>query len=102
MMTGTPNQIEWAEQIKPRVDGEFARVAKAFAGTAERQTEAARRDTLEVIAILQLKRAETMAREEAGYFIKEWQELGDQVRQMIFHDPAYTAIRERREARKST
>src|SRR6516162_8758435 len=28
-MTGTASQIEWAEQIKPRVDAEFDRVAKA-------------------------------------------------------------------------
>jgi hypothetical protein len=101
MMTGTPHQIEWAEQIKPRVDGEFARVAQAFAETAHKQNAETRLDTLEVIAILQAKRTETMARQEAGYFIKEWQELGDQVRRMIFQDPAYAAIRERREARKS-
>ena len=29
-MTGTPSQIEWAEQIKRQVNAEFDRVANAF------------------------------------------------------------------------
>jgi hypothetical protein len=93
--------VEWAEQIKPRVDGEFERVAKAFAGAAEKQPEAVRQDTLAIISIVQMKREEVMARNEAGYFIKEWQELGDQVRKLVFRDPGFAAIQERREARKS-
>jgi hypothetical protein len=39
-----------------------------------------------------------MARDEAGYFIRDWQELSDQVRRLIGCDPAYRAIRARREA----
>jgi hypothetical protein len=99
-LTGTASQIEWAEQIRPRVDEEFARVERAFRETADKQPEALRPDTLAVIDILRTQHAAVMGRFEAGYFIKEWQELGDQVRQLIFRDPAYTAIRERREARK--
>jgi hypothetical protein len=34
-----------------------------------------------------------MARDEAGYFIQEWQELRDQVRQMITTDFRYQAIK---------
>jgi hypothetical protein len=29
-MTGTASQIEWAEQIRPRVEAEFHRVAGAL------------------------------------------------------------------------
>lgn len=99
-MTGTPNQIEWAEQIKPRVDAEFGRVAKAFEEAAGRQSEQDRADTQAVVAILQEKRKEVMARDEAGYFIRDWQELRDQVRQMIGQDPGYRRIKARKAARR--
>jgi hypothetical protein len=54
--------------------------------------------TLAVIAILEEKRAEVMAKDQAGYFIHEWQELRDQVRTMIAHDSRYKAIQARRAA----
>jgi hypothetical protein len=95
-MTGTPSQIEWAEQIKPRVNAEFDRVAQAFTAVAVNQSEAARADTKAVIAILEEKRAEVMARDHAGYFIRDWQELSDQVRRMIGQDPRYQAIKARK------
>jgi hypothetical protein len=97
-MTGTPSQIEWAEQIKPRVTAEFDRVVKAFAAVAVRQGGQARADTEAVIAILEEKRVEVMARDQAGYFIRDWQELSDQVRRMIGQDSRYQAIK----ARKAT
>jgi peptide subunit release factor 1 (eRF1) len=82
-MTGTQSQIEWAEQIRPRVDAEFSRVAKAFHDVADRQPAPARIDTLAIIGILEEKRFEELAHEDAGYFITHWQELSDQVRLMI-------------------
>src|SRR5580658_7182845 len=97
-MTGTPSQIEWAEQIKPRVNAEFDRVAKAFAAVACNQGGQARTDTEAVIAILEEKRAEVMARDQAGYFLRDWQELSDQVRRMIGQDSRYQAIKARRAA----
>jgi hypothetical protein len=98
-MTGSPNQIEWAEQIKPRVDAEFDRVAHAFAAVAGSQGEPLRSDTYTVIAILEEKRAEVMRKDQAGYFIRHWQELTDQVRQLIRSDSRYQAIRARQAAR---
>jgi hypothetical protein len=92
-MTGTQSQIEWAEQIKPRVGIEFDRVAKALAGVASHQRDQARKDTHAVIAILNEKRAEVMANVQAGYFIRDWQELTDQVRRLICRDPRYQALR---------
>jgi hypothetical protein len=52
-----------------------------------------------VIAILEEKRAETMANNQAGYFIRNWQELTDQVRQLIAADVRYQAIRANRKSR---
>lgn len=98
-MTGTPDQIEWAERIKHQVNAEFERVAKALEGAAGRQPERARLDTNAVLAVLEQKRLEVMAVDQAGYFIRDWQELRDQVRQMIARDPTFQAIRKRREAR---
>ncbi len=96
-MTGTPSQIEWAELIKPRVAAEFHRVAKAFEEVARRQRQPDQNETHAIIAILGEKRDEVMARDEAGYFIKDWQELRDQVRVLIAADPRYQAIKARRD-----
>jgi hypothetical protein len=98
-MTGTTSQIEWAERIKPCVNAEFDRVARAFQGAACNQEGQNRRDTLAVIAILEEKRAEVMAKDQAGYFIHDWQELNDQVRQMIAQDSRYQALKARKTAR---
>jgi len=83
-MTGTANQIEWAEQIKARVAAEFDRVAKALEGASASRV---------VIEILEDKRMEVMARDDAGYFIVEWQELRDQVRRLIAKDSRYQALK---------
>jgi hypothetical protein len=93
-MTGTPSQIEWAELIRPRVDAEFDRVARALTDTAGDKS-----DIHALIAILEEKRTEVMANEHAGYFIRDWQELTDQVRQMIGKDSRFQAIRARRQTR---
>jgi hypothetical protein len=92
-MTGTPSQTEWAERIKAQVGGEFDRVAASFRSVAEKQIENKRIDTEAIISILEEKRAEVMARDQAGYFIKEWQEISDQVQKMIHADARYQAIR---------
>lgn len=99
-MTGTPSQIEWAVLIKPRVHAEFERVVLAFAQVAGRQAEPDRRETQTIIEIVRQKQDETLARDEAGYFIRDWQELRDQVRQMIARDPRFEEIRVSREKRK--
>jgi hypothetical protein len=39
IMTGTPNQIELAEQIKAQVASEFDRVTNAFLGVARQQNQ---------------------------------------------------------------
>ena len=92
-MTGTASQIDWAERIKPRVHAEFDRVANAFHGAARKQAEPDRSGTLAVIAILEEKRVEVMAQDQAGYFIREWQELKDQVRKLIAADSRYQTIK---------
>jgi hypothetical protein len=95
-MSGTANQVEWAERIKRLVNEEFDRVARSFRSVASKQSDAARAGTEAIIAILEEKRAEVMRREEAGYFIYDWQEISDHVRQMIFHDVRYQAIKSNR------
>jgi hypothetical protein len=99
-MTGTSSQIEWAELIKPRIWAEFDRVANAFNIAASHQAEQDRLDTVAIIAILEEKRLEVMANDEAGYFIKRWRELSDQVRQLIAQDSRYQAIKAKRLDRK--
>ena len=93
VMSGTINQIAWAEQIKIQVDAEFDRVAAALEFAASKQSSQDRLDTQAMITILEDKRAEVMANTEAGYFIHDWQDLRDQVRQMIMKDDRYKAIK---------
>jgi hypothetical protein len=97
-MSGTASQVEWAGRIKRRVNEEFDRVARSFRSVADKQTDTKRAGTEAILAILEDKRAFVMSREEAGYFIRDWQEIGDQVRQMIFRDARYQKIKAGREA----
>jgi hypothetical protein len=99
---GTPSQIEWAEQIRPRVGAEFDRVAATLEAVASRQSAQDRSDTSTLIAILQEKRAEVIARHEAGYFIKNWQEITNQVQNLVRDDPRFGAIRQAKAGRGKT
>lgn len=92
VMTGTFNQIAWARQIKTQVNTEFERVRLLLEAAAARHSGQDQADTKLMITILCEKRAEVMAHEQSGYFIREWQELRDQVRQMILRDNRYKAI----------
>jgi hypothetical protein len=98
-MTGTASQIEWAKRIKRQVNAEFDRVAAIFRAVALKQSESKRAETEAVIGILEDKRTEVMSRQQAGYFIHDWHEIGDQVRQMIFSDARYQAIKSSRVTR---
>ena len=100
ILIGTPNQIEWAEQIRDRVHKEFDRVGMILKSVAAKQVGWHHTDTLKLVAILEEKRNDVMANERAGYFIHEWQELSDQVREMIVKDPRYRKIMARQVARK--
>ena len=97
-VSGTESQVEWSERIRLRVNNEFDRVAAAFQTVADNQDDRERADTEAIIAILEDKRAEVMRSDRAGYFIHDWQEIGDQVRQMIFADARYQAIKSHRPA----
>lgn len=95
-MTGTASQVEWAERIRRQVDLEFDRVAASFQAVAERQTGSKQADTEDIIGILEDKRIEVMNRQQAGYFIQGWQEITDQVRQMVIQDARYQVIKSNR------
>jgi hypothetical protein len=81
-MTGTRNQISWAELIKIRVDQEFDRVSNALAP----------HNRPKIQALLEEKRLEVLANDRAGYFIKEWGELQGQVSRLITNDLRYQAL----------
>jgi hypothetical protein len=78
-MTGTPNQISWAELIKVQIGHEFDRVSNALAP----------HNRPNILALLEEKRNEVLANDRAGYFIKEWGELNGQVTRLIRADPRY-------------
>jgi hypothetical protein len=99
-LSGSEAQVEWAERIRSQVGTEFDRVAAAFREVAAKQSGSERTSTEAILAILDEKRAEVLGKQEAGYFIHNWQEIGDQVRQMIFRDTRYQAIKSTRPARR--
>ena len=84
-----------------RVAVDFDRVAAAFRAFAESQWQDEREETEMVISILEDKRAEVLAIRSAGYFIRSWQEIADQVQQMIFSDVRCQTIRRARESRQA-
>ena len=99
-LRGSVAQVHWAEEIRRQVDAEFGRVTAVFTSIAERQRDPARRsDTYAIIAIVQQKRDEVLARDQAGYFIHDWQEINGQVREMLFRDERFDALRKSRPAR---
>jgi hypothetical protein len=100
-LTGTPSQVEWAGRIRQTVVQEFDRVAQAFEVRASGQSGQKQAETRTLIAILEQKRGETLANTRAGYFIHDWQDLSDQVRQLIAKDPRYRQIRDQRAARQT-
>ena len=97
-MIGTVNQIAWAVQIRAQVDAEFDRVRRVIESVATRQRADDGTHLQAIIRILEDKRAEVLENEQAGYFIHDWQELRDQVRQLIIGDPRYKAIKAGRDA----
>lgn len=101
-LDGTASQVEWAERIKRQVNAEFDRVAAAFRSVTSNQDGAKRAETEYILTILEEKRSEVMGNHRAGYFIHDWQEISDQVRQMIFVDPRYQSIKSNRAAAKTT
>jgi cell division FtsZ-interacting protein ZapD len=99
-LAGTINQVDWAEQIRTRVNAEFDRVAKALELASSKRAEQDRSEIQVMIAILEEKRAEVMANDRAGYFIHDWQELHGRVRDMITADPRYRAMKASKALRK--
>jgi hypothetical protein len=55
-----------------------------------------------IIQVLEEKRREVMAIDQAAYFIRTWRELNDQVRQMIAHDERYRTIQAERKAHRNS
>jgi len=95
-LIGSEHQVEWAGRIRGQVNADFDRVAESFRAVAGKQDPDRSADTEAILAILEDKRAGVMSRDQAGYFIHDWQEITDQVRQLIFDDPRYQAIKIKR------
>jgi hypothetical protein len=91
-LVGTENQIAWAEQIRANVDAEFNRVAAALESVVTHQTGSNQVRTRLAITILEGHHGAVMARNDAGYFIKEWQEIRDQVRKMVTADTRHKTL----------
>ncbi len=98
-LAGTPSQIEWALQIRRRVADEFGRVEGALRRAARMQREQDRVDTQAMIAILEEKCTEVLKNNQAGYFIRHWGELTDQVRLLLRADTRYQAIKLAKQSR---
>ena len=101
-MTGGGLQVEVAERIKVRAGADFDRFTAAFEVLSNTQNEPERGETLAIVAIVKELRAQVMANDDAGFFIRGWQDLGDQVRTMVLKDPRVKAIQAQRALRESS
>ena len=91
-MIGTANQVDRAERIRKQVGTDsIAWRERSSQRLANRRAKA--NGLSGWIAILEDKRDEVIANDDAGYFIREWHELRDQVQQMVTQDSRYQAIR---------
>ena len=97
---GTSSQIEWAEAIRIRIDEEFDRMISSFRSVANKQSGRKRADTEAILAMIEEKRTEVLAIDQAGVYIRDWREPGDRVRRMILEDPRYLAMQASRGKRK--
>ena len=71
-------------------------VAKAFATPSGMSAAQDGIDTQAVIVVPKEKRTEVRTKHQAGYFIRVWRELRDQVRKIIGKDSRYKAIKAKR------
>lgn len=92
-MTGSALQVEWAERIRIQVGEEFDRIERTLRSVARRQTPTKRADTEAILSIVEEKRAAVLSSQQAGYFIRDWQEISDQVVKMIGKDLRFQAIK---------
>ena len=65
-MTGSVDQIEWAERIRAQVNGEFDRVSKALQAAALKQSVQDRLNTYAMMLILEEKRSRDAVEREGG------------------------------------
>lgn len=101
LTTGSESQNEWAERIKKNLAAEFNRMVKAFETVSNQQDDAGKADTQAIIAIVEELRSTVLSNKDAGYYIRVWQDIQDQLRHMVLRDPRYQAIRANRSIRKS-
>ena len=99
MMIGNVDQVKQAERIKERVNAEFDRIAAALGTSAAKRTGQDQTDMETVIAILEEKRAEVMAKGQADYFINNWRGELSRVRELIAQDARYRDINTRKAIR---
>jgi len=79
-------------------------MVKAFETVSNKQDDAGKADTQAIIAIVEEIRSTVLSsnsNNDAGYYIRVWQDIRDQLRHMVLRDPSYQAIRANRAIRKS-
>ena len=85
---GIPSSLDWRSSSDP--------VAKALQASVGMSAEQDRMDTHAVVVVLETKCTEVRTKDQAGYFIRVWRELRDQVRKIIGKDSRYQAIKAKR------
>ena len=85
---GVPSSWDWRSSSDP--------VAKALRAPAGMSAAQDRMDIQAVIVVLKEKSTKVRTKDQAGYFIRVWRELRNQVRKMIGQDSRYQAIKAKR------
>jgi len=85
---GVPSSRNWRSPSDP--------VAKALQASLGMSAAQDRMDTHAVVVVFEKKCTEVRTKDQAGYFIRVWRELRDQVRKIIGKDSRYKAIKAKR------
>ena len=84
---GIPSSLDWRPPPDP--------VAKALQASVGMSGAQDRMDAHAVVVVLEKKCTEVRTKDQAGYFIRVWRELRDQVRDMIGQDSSTRPPRRR-------
>ncbi len=78
LLGSTEDRLEWAVRIQDQRNEEFDRVVGAFRVVVHQKETGPRNRIGTIITVLEQERSEGMCNEEAGFFIRGWQDIGEQ------------------------
>jgi hypothetical protein len=100
VLRGAADQISWAREIRARVSAEFDRVRSSIEAGSNKFRALDRTETATLLTLIEEHRAAVFSRDQADYFIAEWQNPADRLQRVFNGDERWRAISDARAARR--